>query len=97
MSLFLDWRYGNYNGMMESGTTAMEAITALIDGPLCFLVALAAVQDWGCRHPLQIVLCVMQIYGLVWFVLQPIYSDTGAAGHFSSDPVSYIMIMPALS
>lgn len=74
--------------MMESGTTAMEAITALIDGPLCFLVALAAVQDWGCRHPLQIILCVMQIYGLVWFVLQPIFSDTGAEGHFSSDPVS---------
>jgi hypothetical protein len=83
-----DYRYGDYgNGLMESGTHAMEAITALIDGPLCFLVAFAAVQDWGCRHPFQIILCVMQLYGLLWFVLQPIFSDTGAEGHFSSDPV----------
>jgi hypothetical protein len=27
------------------------------------------------------------LYGLVWFTLQPIYSETGLAGHFSSDPV----------
>lgn len=81
---------------MESGTAAMEAITALVDGPLCFLVALAAVQNWGCRHPLQIVLCVMQIYGLVWFVLQPMYSDTGVAGHFSSDPVLFIFLLFAI-
>jgi cholestenol delta-isomerase len=87
-----DWRYGNYNGVMESGTAAMEAITALVDGPLCFLVALAAVQNWGCRHPLQIVLCVMQIYGLVWFVLQPLYSETGVEGHFSSDPFMFWVI-----
>lgn len=85
----IDYRYGHYgNGLMESGTHAMEAITALIDGPLCFLVAFAAAHDYGCRHPLQIILCVMQLYGLLWFTLQPIYSDTGVAGHFSSDPVS---------
>jgi cholestenol delta-isomerase len=84
----LDYRYGDYNGMMESGTTAMELITAVIDGPLCFLVVFAAAHDLSWRHPLQIILCTMQLYGLVWFTLQPIYSDTGLAGHFSSDPVS---------
>jgi cholestenol delta-isomerase len=83
-----DYRYGDYNGMMESGTTAMELITAVIDGPLCFLVVFAAAHDLSWRHPLQIILCTMQLYGLVWFTLQPIYSDTGLAGHFSSDPVS---------
>jgi cholestenol delta-isomerase len=72
--------------MMESGTHAMEAITALIDGPLCFLVAWSAVHDYGCRHPFQIILCVMQLYGLLWFTLQPIFSDTGMAGHFATDP-----------
>lgn len=82
-----DFRYGDYGGMMESGTAAMEAITALIDGPLCILVAYAAVNDYNFRYPLQIVLCVMQLYGLTWFTLQPIFSDTGLAGHFSSDPV----------
>jgi cholestenol delta-isomerase len=71
---------------MESGTHAMEVITALIDGPLCFFVAWAAAHDYGCRHPFQIILCVMQLYGLLWFTLQPIYSETGVAGHFSSDP-----------
>lgn len=84
-----DYRYGNYNGMMESGTAAMEAITAVFVGPMCFLVALAASQNWGCRHPLQILLCTCQIYGLTWFTLQPIFSDTGIAGHFSSDPVRF--------
>jgi hypothetical protein len=82
-----DYRYGDYGGMMESGTHAMEVITALIDGPLCFLVAFAAAHDLSWRHPLQIILCTMQLYGLVWFTLQPIWSDTGLAGHFSSDPV----------
>ncbi|KAJ1413737.1 Emopamil-binding protein [Ochromonadaceae sp. CCMP2298] len=87
-----DYRYGDYGGMMESGTTAMELITALIDGPLCFIVAFAAVHDYSWRHPLQIILCVMQLYGLLWFVLQPIYSETGMAGHFSSDPVLFWVV-----
>ena len=90
--LYLDYRYGDYNGMMESGTTAMELITAVIDGPLCFLVVFAAAHDFPWRHPVQIILCTMQLYGLVWFTLQPIYSDTGLAGHFSSDPVSYACV-----
>lgn len=72
---------------MESGTHAMEVITAVIDGPLCFLVVFAAAHDLSWRHPLQLILCTMQLYGLVWFTLQPIWSDTGLAGHFSSDPV----------
>lgn len=74
---------------MESGTHAMEVITALIDGPLCFIVAFGAAHNHSYRHPLQIILCVMQLYGLLWFTLQPIYSDTGLAGHFSSDPVRF--------
>ena len=85
-----DFRYGNYNGMLESGTHAMEVITALIDGPLCFLVVFAAAHNYSWRHPLQIILCVMQLYGLLWFTLQPIYSETGLEGHFSSDPVSIL-------
>jgi len=88
----LDYRYGDYGGMMESGTTAMEAITALIDGPLCILVAYGAVHDHSYRYPLQIVLCVMQLYGLTWFTLQPMFSDTGLVGHFSSDPVLFWVV-----
>lgn len=87
-----DYRYGDYGGLMESGTTAMEAITALGTGPMCFLVAFAAVHNWGSRHPLQLILCTMQLYGLIWFVLQPIFSETGVAAHFSSDPVLFWVV-----
>eukprot|EP00128_Syssomonas_multiformis_P001803 Colp12_sorted_trinity150504_noHs@28637 len=87
-----DFRYGNYNGQLESGTHAMEVITALIDGPLCFLVVFAAAHNYSWRHPLQIILCVMQMYGLLWFTLQPIYSETGLEGHFSSDPKLFWLI-----
>lgn len=89
----IDFRYGDYGGLMESGTHAMEVITAVIDGPLCFLVAFAAAHDLSWRHPLQLILCTMQLYGLVWFTLQPIWSDTGMAGHFSSDPVRQERLM----
>jgi cholestenol delta-isomerase len=87
-----DFRYGNYNGWMESGTTAMEAITALVDGPLCFLVAVAATHEFSLFHPLQIILCTMQIYGLAWFTLQPIFSDIGFSAHFSPDPFLFWLI-----
>ncbi len=73
---------------MESGTTAMEAITALIVGPMCLLVAFASSHGYSWHHPLQIIVCTCQLYGLTWFTLQPIFSHTGLAGHFSSDPVS---------
>ena len=67
---------------MESGTAAMEAITALVDGPLCLIVAFAAAHNLPFRHPLQLILCVMQLYGLAWFVLQPLFSNEGMNGAF---------------
>lgn len=89
--IIIDYRYGNYGGQLESGTAAMEAITALVDGPLCFIVAYCAAHNHSWRHPLPILLCTMQIYGLVWFTLQPIFSETGLQGHFSSDPVRLLL------
>lgn len=79
---------------MESGTTAMEAITSVIVGPLCFLVAVASVHQYASLHFLQAVLCTMQLYGLTWFILQPLFTDSGVNGHFSSDPVSYCLLLP---
>eukprot|EP01038_Epipyxis_sp_PR26KG_P009657 gene9657-13001_t len=90
-----DYRYGLYNsekGLMESGTHAMELITTLIDGPLCFLVVICAAHNISFRHPLQLILCTMQLYGLIWFTLQPIYSDSGVEGHFSCDPKMFWLI-----
>lgn len=81
-----DFRYGVYEGNgMESGTAAMEAITALIVGPLCFVVVYAAVHQLSYFHPLRLVLCTMQIYGLTWFTLQPLFAAGGLQEYFSSD------------
>ena len=85
-----DWRYGQYPGfmatpIMEPGTAAMEAITAVADGPLCILAALADVRGYTWLHPVRLIVCTMQIYGLVWFILEPIFGG-GMASHFPEDP-----------
>jgi hypothetical protein len=88
-----DYRYGEYNGgNMEPGTAALEAITSLVVGPLCFVVAYAAAHELPCRHPLQLMLCTMQLYGLAWFMLQPLFSIEGFAAHFSSDPILFWVV-----
>ena len=56
-----DWCYGN---PMEPGTRAMEAITSVMEGPLCLLVAYAAVKNKIWRHPAQLIVTTCQIYGL---------------------------------
>lgn len=80
-----DARYGNLDGQLESGTAAMEAITAVVVGPLCLLVALAAVHDLAWRYPLQLVVCTMQLYGMVWLVAQPVFSAGGWKQHYTAD------------
>lgn len=83
-----DARYGNFSGSLDSGTAAMEAITALVVGPLCFLVALAAVHDLSWRYPLQLVVSTMQAYGMLWLAVEPIFSAGGWAQHYNADEVS---------
>ena len=68
-----DWRYGN---PMEPGTRAMEAITSVMEGPLCLLVAYAAVTGKIWRHPAQLILTTCQIYGLIWFALHPMFDSS---------------------
>lgn len=86
-----DARYGNFNGYMESGTSAMETITALVVGPLCLLVAFAAIHDLSWRYPLQLVVCTMQLYGMLWLVLQPVFSAEGWDKHYASDEVRFLL------
>ena len=71
---------------MESGTAAMEAITAYLDGPLCFIVAYSYIHSTAYLHPTVVVLCVMQIYGLIWYSIQPIFSVEGFKGYLTEDP-----------
>lgn len=39
----------------------MEAITAVLEGPLCWLIAYGAVHQSAWRHPAQLVLCSAQV------------------------------------
>jgi cholestenol delta-isomerase len=85
-----DYRYG-FGTMpeLEPGTAAMEAITALVTGPLCLLLAWAIVGRSAYRWSLQIVVCTCQMYGLTWFVAHPAFSIEQVA---SSDPFLYWVI-----
>jgi hypothetical protein len=82
-----DARYGNFDGNIESGTASMEAITAVVVGPLCLLLAAAWVHDLPWRCPLQLVVCTMQLYGMAWQIAQPMFSNGGWKQHFASDEV----------
>jgi len=86
-----DSRYGR---PLESGTAAMELITACISGPLCFLLAFAIASRQPWRHPIQIILSTCQIYGLVWFIIQPIFYDQKVA---SDDPFLFWVIFVGLN
>lgn len=75
-----DFRYGY---PIEAGTGAMEMITVCLDGPLCLLAAYAFIFEKKFYHPLVLVLCTMQLYGLLWFTLQPFFSSES---HITKDP-----------
>ncbi|PRP82438.1 hypothetical protein PROFUN_09466 [Planoprotostelium fungivorum] len=88
-----DFRYGR---PLDPGTAAMEYMTAILVGPFCFLTALAAVNGWRWRHPLQIVTCTSQLYGLVWFSLQPTFTG-GLHSQASSDPFLFWFVFFGLN
>ncbi|KAH6681763.1 EBDP2, emopamil-binding protein [Halenospora varia] len=45
----------------------METVTAFTWGPICFFVAAFITTSHPLRHPLQIIVCVGQIYGLILY------------------------------
>ncbi|KAG9243226.1 EBDP2, emopamil-binding protein [Calycina marina] len=45
----------------------METVTAFTWGPLCFVVAYMVTNNHALRHPLQIIVTVGQIYGLILY------------------------------
>ncbi|RHY91300.1 hypothetical protein DYB35_007610 [Aphanomyces astaci] len=63
-----------------------RVLRALLDGPMCLLAAYAFVTQKPYYHPLVMSVrdvSIMQLYGLTWFCLHPLFSD---ASHMSSDP-----------
>jgi cholestenol delta-isomerase len=45
----------------------METVTAFTWGPICLLLPFLIVKSHPLRHPLQIIVCVGQIYGLILY------------------------------
>lgn len=45
----------------------METVTAFTWGPMCFIVAAFITTSHSLRHPLQMIVCVGQIYGLILY------------------------------
>lgn len=85
-----DFRYGfGENLELESGTAAMEAITAFVTGPLCLLLAWGIVGQKAWRWSLQVVVCVCQLYGLSWFMAHPFFHVDRIS---SEDPFLYWVI-----
>jgi len=85
-----DFRYGvGKNLELEPGTAAMEAITAYLSGPLCFLLAWGIVGQKSWRWGVQIMTCTCQIYGLLWFMSHPLFLEERIS---SMDPFLYWVI-----
>jgi len=57
----------------------METVTAFTWGPVCFFVAAFITTNHALRHPLQIIVCVGQIYGLI------LYYATSMFDHYYKD------------
>lgn len=85
-----DYRYGFGDKLtLESGTAAMEAITAFVSGPLSLLLAWGIVGQKSWRWTVQIIVCTCQMYGLAWFAAHPFFSVEQIS---SSDPFLYWVI-----
>jgi hypothetical protein len=85
-----DYRYGFGEQLeLEPGTAAMEAITALVTGPLCLLLAWGIVGDKAWRWSVQVLVCTCQMYGLAWFAAHPFFSVEPCS---SSDPFLYCQL-----
>merc|ERR1712188_157030 len=68
---FADTRYF----FSDTGTLGIEAITAIIVGPLCFLLAYAILYRASFRHALQIIVCSAHVYGTVLYFVTEFLDD----------------------
>jgi cholestenol Delta-isomerase len=57
----------------------MESVTAFLWGPLSFMLVYMICADHPLRHPIQLVVCLGQIYGLI------LYYATSLFEHYQND------------
>ena len=61
-----------YNSRSDTFTVCMEGITAVIDGPLCFLTVAAHLTSSPYRFALQLIVSLFQLYGDSLYILTEI-------------------------
>ncbi|KAL2929698.1 putative 3-beta-hydroxysteroid-Delta(8) Delta(7)-isomerase [Bienertia sinuspersici] len=76
-----DSRYASF----DSAIVAVEGVTAVVWGPLCFLAAYAIAAHKSYRYVLQLVISLGQFYGLVIYYITAFLEGD----HFSSSPIYY--------
>lgn len=54
----------------DTNVLSLELLTALVVGPLCALMIYGIAKQKAWRHPLQLVICVMELYG-GWMTFAP--------------------------
>lgn len=57
----------------ESFVICMEAFTAFVEGPFCFVVVFAMVQRKPWRHVLQLLVAFGQLYGDILYYMTTFY------------------------
>ena len=65
----------------DACTIGIEAITAFIEGPTCFLLILAFTQRLPWRHILTIIVVVGELYGTVLYFLTSYYEGNSDIRH----------------
>ncbi|TKX19313.1 putative emopamil binding protein 2 [Elsinoe australis] len=81
---YSDSRYLTHNAFV----LCMESITAFCWGPLCYCVAVMITVDHKLRFPLQLIVCLGQIYGLILYYAT-CYFDEHMLGLIYSRPEAY--------
>lgn len=67
----------------DSAVVVVEGITSVLEGPACLLAIYAIVTRKSYRHPLQLAICLGQLYGcIVYFVTTWLDGNEYAAGPF---------------
>ncbi|KAL2075010.1 hypothetical protein VTL71DRAFT_8790 [Oculimacula yallundae] len=70
----------------------METVTAFTWGPMCFFIAYFITTSNPLRHPLQIIVCVGQMYGLVLYYATAMFDHYYNASAYSRPEFLYFWV-----
>ncbi|OWP06934.1 EBDP2, emopamil-binding protein [Marssonina coronariae] len=70
----------------------METVTAFTWGPICFVIAYMITTSHPLRHPLQIIVCVGQMYGLILYYATAMFDHYYNAADYSRPEFLYFWV-----